>query len=87
MTPIADGGFGVPRVLLLFGFIVAVNLGGNILPQGAAADMMTLKVARDRGVENFSFKRLLKTGASFAFIHIGVACLYLLILTPFFIPP
>ncbi|MHA1507639.1 MAG: hypothetical protein ACTSO6_02925, partial [Promethearchaeota archaeon] len=58
-------------------------IGGNILPSGAAADMMTLKVAKDNGVENLGFKRLLKTGAFFAFIHIGISCLYLLILIPF----
>ncbi|MHA1318760.1 MAG: SLC13 family permease [Promethearchaeota archaeon] len=75
--------FSFPAVPLLFAFIVAVNIGGNILPSGAAADMMTLKVAKDNGVENLGFKRLLKTGALFAFIHIGISCLYLLILIPF----
>ena len=66
IAPISEGGFGYPVIPLLFSFIIAVNIGGNLLPQGAAADMMTLKVARDRGVENFDFKRLLKTGATFA---------------------
>ncbi len=75
--------FAFPAVPLLFAFIVAVNIGGNILPSGAAADMMTLKVAKDSGVENLGFKRLLKTGAMFAFIHIVISCLYLLILIPF----
>jgi Na+/H+ antiporter NhaD/arsenite permease-like protein len=75
--------FTFPGVPLLFAFIVAVNIGGNILPSGAAADMMTLKVAKDSGVENLGYKRLLKTGAMFAFIHIGISCLYLLILIPF----
>ena len=75
--------FTFPAIPLLFAFIVAVNIGGNILPSGAAADMMTLKVAKDSGVENLGFKRLLKTGATFAFIHIGISCLYLLILIPF----
>jgi len=75
--------FAFPAIPLLFAFIVAVNIGGNILPSGAAADMMTLKVAKDSGVENLGFKRLLKTGAIFAFIHIVISCLYLLILIPF----
>ena len=75
--------FTFPAIPLLFGFIVAVNIGGNLLPSGAAADMMTLKVAKDSGVENLGFKRLLKTGSLFAFIHIGISCLYLLILIPF----
>ena len=75
--------FTFPAIPLLFAFIVAINIGGNILPSGAAADMMTLKVAKDSGVENLGFKRLLKTGAIFALIHIGISCLYLLILIPF----
>jgi len=37
--------FTFPAIPLLFAFIVAINIGGNILPSGAAADMMTLKVA------------------------------------------
>ena len=75
---------GFPPIPLLFALIIGVNLGGNFLPQGAACDMMTLKIAQDSGVENFSFKRLLKTGALFAFIHLAVAILYLFILVLIF---
>jgi Na+/H+ antiporter NhaD/arsenite permease-like protein len=71
---------GLSPVPLLFAFIIAINLGGNIIPQGAAADMMTLKVAQDSGVENLNYKRLLKTGAVFALIHIGCSLLYLFLL-------
>jgi len=76
-------GFSFPAIPLLFAFIVAVNLGGNILPSGAAADMMTLKVAKDSGVENLGYKRLLKTGAIFALIHIACAMGFLFILILF----
>jgi Na+/H+ antiporter NhaD/arsenite permease-like protein len=69
-----------PAVPLLFSFIIAINLGGNLIPQGAAADMMTLKVAQDSGVENLNYKRLLKIGAVFALIHIAFSSLYLLAL-------
>jgi len=72
--------FNFPSVPLLFSFIIAINLGGNLVPQGAAADMMTLKVAQDSGVENLNYKRLLKIGAIFAFIHISFSLLYLLAL-------
>ncbi|TFG23746.1 MAG: hypothetical protein EU529_06425 [Promethearchaeota archaeon] len=75
---------GFPPIPLLFALIIGVNLGGNFLPQGAACDMMTLKIAQDSGVENFSFKRLLKTGGTFAFIHLAVAILYLFILVLIF---
>ncbi|MFX1313559.1 MAG: SLC13 family permease, partial [Promethearchaeota archaeon] len=44
-------------VPLLFAFIIGINLGGNIIPQGAACDMMTLKIAQDSGVDNLNYKR------------------------------
>ncbi|TFG03756.1 MAG: hypothetical protein EU542_00870 [Promethearchaeota archaeon] len=75
--------FNFPSVPLLFAFIIAINLGGNLVPQGAAADMMTLKVAQDSGVENLNYKRLLKSGATFALVHIGCSLLYLIVLVLF----
>ena len=75
--------FNFPSVPLLFAFIVAINLGGNLIPQGAAADLMTLKVAQDSGVENLGYKRLLKTGAAFAIIHIVSAMGFLFIIILF----
>ncbi len=76
--------FGFPEVPLIFALIVGVNLGGNIFPQGAAADLMTLKVARDSGVDNLNYRRLLKNGAIFAFIHIAVSIFYIIILSLFY---
>ena len=75
--------FNFPSVPLLFAFIVAINLGGNLIPQGAAADLMTLKVAQDSGVENLGYKRLLKTGFTFALIHIISAMGFLFIILLF----
>jgi len=74
---------GFPRIPLLFAFIVAINLGGNLIPQSAAADMMTLKVAQNSGVENLSYKRLFKYGAMFALIHVVSAMGFLFILILF----
>ncbi len=71
-------------VPLLFAFVIGINLGGNFIPQGAACDMMTLKIARDSGVDNLNYKRLLKMGALFAFVHLGFSMLYLMILIPIF---
>ncbi|MFX0040962.1 MAG: SLC13 family permease [Promethearchaeota archaeon] len=79
-TLISDFG----SVPLFFSFIIGINLGGNFIPQGAACDMMTLKIARDSGVENMSYKRLLKMGGSFALIHLGISIIFLLILVPIF---
>lgn len=75
---------GFSPIPILFAFIIGINLGGNFIPQGAAADMMTLKIARDSGVENLSYKRLFKMGALFALFHIGIAIISLLILVPIF---
>jgi len=84
IEPVSNGGFGFSSIPLLFSLIIGINLGGNFLPSGAACDMMTLKIARDSGVENFNYKRLLKMGSIFAFIHIGTAILYLMFLVPLF---
>ncbi|TFG01226.1 MAG: hypothetical protein EU542_07325 [Promethearchaeota archaeon] len=75
---IMDHGFA--PIPLLFALIIGVNLGGNIIPQGAACDMMTLKIAQKNDVENLNFKILLKYGAMFAFIHIILSIGYLFIL-------
>jgi Na+/H+ antiporter NhaD/arsenite permease-like protein len=72
------------QIPLIFAFIIGINLGSNFIPQGAASDMLTLKIARDSGVENLSYKRLLKNGAIFAFIHILVASIYLFFLVLLF---
>ncbi|MFW9940993.1 MAG: SLC13 family permease [Candidatus Thorarchaeota archaeon] len=77
-------GFGFSAVPLLFSLIIGINLGGNLFPSGAACDVMTLKIARDSGVENLNYKRLLKMGMLFALIHIGIAVIALLILVPVF---
>ena len=75
--------FGFPSIPLYFSFIIAINIGGNLIPQGAACDMMTLKIAQKSGVENLNFKRLLKVGATFAIIHIILSIGYLFLLTLF----
>jgi len=76
--------FGFPAIPLLFAFIIGINLGGNIIPQGAACDIMTLKIAEEAGVENLNYKRLFKMGFLFAMIHIVVAMGYLFILVLIF---
>jgi Na+/H+ antiporter NhaD/arsenite permease-like protein len=81
IAPFANGGFNFASTPLLFSFIIGINLGGNLIPQGAACDMVTLKIAQKSEVENFSFKRLLKVGGTFALIHIALSLLYVLFLT------
>ncbi|MBN1802655.1 MAG: hypothetical protein JW891_14180 [Candidatus Lokiarchaeota archaeon] len=76
--------YGFAPIPLMFAFLIGINLGGNLIPQGAACDVMTLKIAQNNGVENLDFKRLLKTGASFAILHILLSILWLPILILFY---
>jgi len=75
--------FYFPSVPLYYSFIIAINIGGNLIPQGAACDMMTLKIAQKNAVDNLNFKRLLKVGATFAIIHIVLSVGYLFLLSLF----
>ena len=65
---------------LVVAFILGINLGGNFLPQGSAADMMTLEISRENNVEDMSYKRLFKVGGIFALLHILLGIGYVAIL-------
>lgn len=80
ITPVVDGGAGMTTGPLIIAFILGLNLGGNFLPQGSAADMMTLEVARENCVDDLTYKRLFKYGGLFAVIHILVGIGYLAII-------
>ncbi len=79
--------FGFPMTPLVVALLLGVNLGGNFLPQGAACDMMTLNLNKKYKVPNFSYKRLLKVGGGFAFLHLGLCCIYVILFSiPYAIP-
>jgi len=73
-----DAGFSATPILIAF--ILGINLGGNILPQGSAADMMTLEFSAKYCVDEMNYKRLLKTGGIFAIYHIILGVAYLAVL-------
>jgi len=77
-------GFNFPSIPLFFAFIIGINIGGNLVPQGAACDMLTLKIAQNNSVENLNYKRLLKVGAIFAIIHVVLSIGFLFLLTLFY---
>jgi len=62
---------------LLMAFILGINLGGNFLPQGSAADMMTLELSTKYCVEEMNYRKLLKVGGLFALLHIILGIIYL----------
>ncbi len=71
---------GFSSVPLLIAFILGINLGGNFLPQGSAADMMTLELSTKYCVEGMNYKKLLKIGGLFALLHILLGIAYLAII-------
>lgn len=77
-----DAGFS--STPLLIAFILGINLGGNILPQGSAPDMMTLELSHKYCVNDMNYRRLLKTGGLFALYHIVLGIIYLAVLIFFF---
>ncbi len=68
---------GFSSIPLLIAFILGINLGGNFLPQGSAADMMTLELSTKYCVDGMNYKKLLKVGGLFAALHIILGILYL----------
>ncbi|MFX1410117.1 MAG: SLC13 family permease [Promethearchaeota archaeon] len=72
---------GFASIPLLIAFILGINLGGNFLPQGSAADMMTLELSTKYCVDGMNYKKLLKIGGLFALFHIilGIGYLALII--------
>lgn len=78
--PILQILIGLPefyRGPLVIAFILGINLGGNFLPQGSAADMMTLEISRKKNVKDLSYKRLFKVGGLFALFHVLLGIGYL----------
>jgi Na+/H+ antiporter NhaD/arsenite permease-like protein len=69
---------------VLIAFILGINLGGNILPQGSAADMMTLELSKKYCADDLNYKRLFKVGGIFAIFHIILGIGYLALMIYFF---
>ena len=65
---------------LMVAFILGINLGGNFLPQGSAADLMTLQISQDYRVQDLTYKRLFKIGGLFSIFHVALGIGYLALL-------
>ena len=72
---ISETGFSATPILIAF--VLGINLGGNFLPQGSAADMMTLELSTYYHVDDVNYKRLVKIGGLFALFHILLGIAYL----------
>ncbi|MFX0009419.1 MAG: SLC13 family permease [Candidatus Hermodarchaeota archaeon] len=85
--PIVRVLFNLPEFYLgpiMVAFVLGINLGGNFLPQGSAADMMTLEISRLNKVKDLSYKRLFKVGGFYALLHVLLGVGYLAILVYLF---
>lgn len=71
---------GLAPTPLLVAFILGINLGGNIFPQGSAADMMTLELSEKYCADDLNYRVLLKVGGLFAILHILLGIGYLAIM-------
>ena len=80
ITPSLEGGLGFSSIPLLIAFILGINLGGNFLPQGSAADMMTLELSTKYCVEGMNYRKLLNIGGLFALLHVILGIGYLAII-------
>ncbi|MBD3212614.1 MAG: hypothetical protein GF311_08395 [Candidatus Lokiarchaeota archaeon] len=81
--PIVRFLFNLPEFYLgpiVVAFILGINLGGNFLPQGSAADLATLEISRDNQVDDMSYKRLFKVGGVFALFHVLLGIGYIALL-------
>ena len=71
---------GLAPTPMLIAFILGINLGGNIFPQGSAADMMTLELSEKYCADDLNYRVLLKVGGVFAILHILLGIGYLAIM-------
>ena len=71
---------GLAPTPMLIAFILGINLGGNIFPQGSAADMMTLELSEKYCADDLNYRVLLKVGGIFAIFHILLGIGYLAII-------
>ncbi len=65
--------------VIIVALLLGVNLGGNLLPQSASSDVVTLNLAVKSNVQGFTYKSLFKIGGIFAILHNLLCVLYLLI--------
>jgi len=68
-----------PPYLILIAFLLGVNLGANILPQGAACKLLALNLASKNNIEGYNYKIVLKKGFIYAMMHIVLCMVYLFI--------
>jgi Na+/H+ antiporter NhaD/arsenite permease-like protein len=62
---------------ILIAFILGINLGGNMLPEGAPAYLATISLAEQNKVTEVNYKTMQKVGLKYSFFHMGLIAVYL----------
>lgn len=62
--------------------VIAVNLGGYILPIGSPANILAINLANSEG-SPITFMEFFKIGALLGFLHLFIGTVYLIVLSPF----
>ncbi|NHJ00866.1 MAG: hypothetical protein EAX86_01935 [Candidatus Heimdallarchaeota archaeon] len=75
---------GVIGDIAWWGLVIAVNLGGYILPIGSPANILAINLANREG-SPITFIEFLKIGALLGFLHLLIGTIYLIIISPFII--
>ncbi|MHA1973851.1 MAG: SLC13 family permease [Candidatus Hodarchaeales archaeon] len=73
---------GVIGPISWWALVLAVNLGGYILPIGSPANILAINLASREG-SPISFKEFFKIGGFLGLLHLLIGTVYLLILSPF----
>ncbi|MFX0183272.1 MAG: SLC13 family permease [Candidatus Hodarchaeota archaeon] len=84
LTPVFSDlqSIGVIDSLQWWASIIAVNLGGYILPIGSPANILAINLSNQEG-SPITFTQFLKIGASLGFVHLLIGTIYLIIFSPF----
>ncbi len=67
---------GLPVIPLAVAVVLGTNLGGNILPQASASDILMLKLGTNFKVRDVSYRRLLKVNTLTSLLHLGISFIY-----------
>ncbi|MHA1332141.1 MAG: SLC13 family permease [Candidatus Hodarchaeales archaeon] len=73
---------GIIGPISWWALVLAVNLGGYILPIGSPANILAINLASREG-SPISFKEFFKIGGFLGLLHLLIGTIYLLILSPF----
>jgi Na+/H+ antiporter NhaD/arsenite permease-like protein len=70
------------QTVLLMAFVIAVNLGGNLVPMASTHMLKTLNIAEDANVEKMTYSVMVKACLYFVLLTVGIGFVYVMIVKP-----